>query len=117
MDELLLAVLEFFFEVVVQVLFELAAEVIWRRKGTDAGSMLLLGIAGAVGGWISVLVFPRRLIGVRVAVPGLSLVAAPLATGFVMRAVGIWMRGRRWMASGLATFLGGAVFAFGMALV
>lgn len=48
--------------------------------------------------------------------PGLSLVLAPLATGLVMHLYGQWRRGRGHDTTYLATFWGGSLLAFAMAL-
>jgi len=46
---------------------------------------------------------------------GVSLILAPLGTGAAMHAFGVWRRRRGAPASRLATFWGGALFAFAMA--
>jgi hypothetical protein len=46
----------------------------------------------------------------------LSLVLAPLATGLVMHLYGRWRRGRGHDTTYLATFWGGSLLAFAMAL-
>jgi hypothetical protein len=50
-------------------------------------------------------------------VPGVSLVLSPLSAGLVMKAFGDWRRRRGGDPSFLATFWGGALFAFSFALV
>ena len=47
--------------------------------------------------------------------PGVSLVIAPITAGLVMHAYGVWSEERGRHPSYLATFWGGALFAFAMA--
>ena len=70
-------------------------------------------IGGAVG-WIVWLVFPTRLITNR-RIPGASLVLCPMLAGLAMHYYGRWRESRDAEPSYTATFLGGALFAFGMA--
>ena len=115
------ALLEIFGEAALEILFGLAAEApaaaIERLK--DAGpAALAIGVAfGGAGAGLTSWVVPHRLIVTRPAIPGLSLVVAPLVTGFVMGFLGKQIRrSGRWPSS-VATFRGGVVFAFSMALV
>jgi hypothetical protein len=87
--------------------FEIAATLGWeslkhslRREQKATLWLASVGhfLMGAVAGLASVLILDQRLTP-RAPIPGLSLILVPLATGAVMR------------------WLGGAVFAFGMALV
>ena len=48
---------------------------------------------------------------------GTSLLLSPLLTGALMDRYGDWVEGRGGARSYLSTFWGGALFAFGMALV
>jgi hypothetical protein len=105
-----------------KILFGLAAEApaaaIERLK--DAGpAALTIGVAfgGAGAGLVSSWFVPHRLMVLRPAIPGLSLVVAPLATGFVMGFPGKQIRRSGHWPSSVATFRGGVVFAFLMALV
>lgn len=75
------------------------------------GLLALGGLIGYASGWV----LPRRLVGTA-AVPGLSLVLAPLAAGGVMHFFGAWRRKRGGNPTRLATFWGGASLAFGLAL-
>jgi hypothetical protein len=50
-------------------------------------------------------------------VPGASLALSPLMTGVVMAFYGRWRSRRGHAISSASTFWGGALFAFGMALV
>jgi hypothetical protein len=122
LEALLGVLLEVIGDALLEVLFGLAAEalsgVIKRLK--DAGPVVLtLGLAGAGAGagLLSAWLVPHRLIVGRVVIPGLSLVAAPLVTGFVMGLLGQQIRRAGHWPSSVATFRGGVVFAFSMALV
>jgi len=120
--QLLSTLLEIFFEFVLQMLFELAAEalsaVINRgRQSSPAVSMVGLAFAGAAAGLMSVWLFPHRLIGVRAVLPGVSLLLAPMAAGSAMHLLGNRLRRLGRNPSSLATFGGGALFAFSMALI
>ena len=50
-------------------------------------------------------------------VRGASLLLSPLMTGAIMDRYGEWLEGRGGTRSFIATFWGGALCAFGMALV
>jgi hypothetical protein len=119
---LLGALFEIFGEAALEILFGLAAEALAAAidRLKDAGpAALMIGVAfgGAGAGLISSWLVPHRLILTRPAMPGLSIVLAPLVTGFVMGFVGKQIRrSGRWPSS-VATFRGGVVFAFSMALV
>jgi hypothetical protein len=119
--EVLLSVL---WEGLLQLVGEVLVELGWRTAGEPfrqrgrahpvvAGLGLLL--MGAAMGFLLSLAFPTRLIsGTRV--PGISLVLSPILAGLVMDRYGHWRESRGVEPSYSATFWGGAVFAFGMAL-
>jgi len=120
--ELLGALLEILGEFLLQVFFELAAEALsglikGQRETSPAVSAIRLIFVGAAVGLLSAWLFPHRLIATRVVLPGASLVLAPLATGSVMHFLGRRLRRLGRYASNLATFRGGALFAFSMALI
>jgi hypothetical protein len=121
--------IEFLFEFILEFLFEtilqIAVELGWgsikhaMRKTRKANPILAaIGIAiiGAGLGLIGSGIFPNRLIKPS-PWPGLSLVLAPIGAGTVMQLFGSWRRQRGGDPSSLATFWGGALFAFSMALV
>lgn len=120
--ELFAALLEVFGEFLLQMLFELAAEAVgalihrWRQS-SPAVSAVGLVFVGAAAGLLSAWLFPHRLIETRVAFPGVSLLLAPLATGSAMYLLGERLRRAGRYTSSLATFRGGALFAFSMALI
>ena len=60
---------------------------------------------------------PNRIIQVYAYIPGISLVIAQLVAGVCMHFLGEWRRRQDCKPTALATFTGGATFAFGMALV
>jgi hypothetical protein len=121
--ELLAALLEIVGELLLETLFGLAAEALsalfhrWRQGSPTTGSAVGLAFAGAAAGIFSVWLFPHRLIATRLALPGVSLLLAPLATGFAMHILGKRLRHFGRYASNLATFRGGALFAFSMGLI
>jgi hypothetical protein len=73
-------------------------------------------LMGAVAGVLTSLIWPARLFRPG-PVPGSSLLLSPLVSGIAMNWYGEWREGRGWGRSYIATFWGGALFAFGMAAV
>lgn len=126
MEALLAELLGFVFEIlgefVIQLVFELAAEALAglisnRKERHPAVSAVGLVFGGAAAGFLSAWVFPHRLIVTRVVIPGASLLLGPLATGIAMHWLGKRLRRLERHPTSLATFWGGALFAFSMALV
>ena len=120
--ELLAILLEVVGDFLLQIVFELATEALGRlikdrKQRSPAVSAIGLVFGGAVAGLLSAWLFPHRLIAMRVVVPGVSLMLAPLATGLAMHLLGRRLRRLERRASSLATFWGGALFAFVMAVV
>lgn len=112
------AIWEILLQIVVEVLFELGFESIgesMRRRRRAHPVVALVGavLFGGVAGLATSLLWPARIIKTA-PVPGASLLLSPLLTGLVMDQYGRW---RKDEGSYLATFWGGAFFAFGMALV
>ncbi len=112
-------IIEIFGQLIMAVLIESIAQAFRRDKKVDsrvaAFGLLLLG---AICGGLSCLIYPHRL--VHVSNPrfrGLSLVLAPLGTGTCTSFLGAWLRSRDGRPTAMATFWGGATFAFAMALV
>lgn len=85
-----------------------------RAHPVLAGVGVLL--LGAVAGAITRFIWPARIFQPG-PVRGLSLLVSPLITGVVMERYGEWREGKGAPRSYIATFWGGALFAFGMALV
>ena len=138
MEDLLLqllgAVLEIIGEALLEIVFEVATEALlqtvfetaaaalnglvnrWRERG-PAVSAIGLAFAGGATGLLSAVLFPHRLIAARAVVSGVSLLLAPLATGYAMHLLGDRLRRFGRYPSNLATFRGGALCAFSMALI
>jgi hypothetical protein len=121
--ELLLEVLVYLVaELVLPAALELLAELGFGALGRGAkrargGVLPALGLLllGATAGGLSVWVLPQRL-GSPGPFRGASLVLAPLALGALMSAWGGHRRTRGHETTVLASFWGGAAFAFGFAL-
>lgn len=90
----------------------------WRQRSDANGFLAGLGvlIAGAAAGVITSFLWPERIVGPG-PIPGLSLLFTPLISGVVMERYGQWLDSRGKPRTFMATFWGGALFAFGMALV
>lgn len=105
---------------------EIAGDLIFEVGGAVCDSLdpsardavvvaFLCFVAGAALGLLSGVVLPDRLLP-KPRTAGFSLVASPLACGFVMSAWGSFRRDRGQATSALATFHGAAAFALGAAL-
>lgn len=70
------------------------------------------GIAGGLTRWV----FPSRVLVASV-LPGASLVLSPILNGVFMHYFGAWRARHLRGQSFIATFWGGALFAFGFAVV
>ena len=110
--------LELLIELVIPFLAELAAdsELGRRFRRASGPSFLLIFASGAAAGAASCVIWPGRLIRGAPLVPGISLVLAPFWTGKAMSWVGDRLRARGVKPTALATFRGGALFGFAMAL-
>lgn len=122
-------------EAVIQLLFEMIAELgitsikhasktslstsgpltITESEPTNSilaaiGSIML----GALFGGISVVVLPHRILSPP-KIHGLSMLLSPLLSGLVMHGYGRWRDSQNRGHSRLATFAGGALFAFALA--
>lgn len=75
-----------------------------------------VAILGAIAGALASLLWPARILHPG-PVPGASLLLSPLVNGLVMDRYGRWREGRGDERSTIATFWGGALFAFSMSLV
>ena len=130
MDELLEALIgpliEAIAEALLGALLGLVAEIVvealrgaagWLKEASPVFLTVMLAFVGAGAGFISAWLAPHRLIVAQLAVPGLSLILAPIVTALFMWFLGkLIRRSGRW-ASSLVTLRGGAIFAFSMALV
>lgn len=113
---------ELLVEFVIEVGFDaaLGALIESLQKSTKANPLLAgLGslILGVMTGGVGLLLFRQRLTSWHYPLSGGSLVLAPLLVGIAMRWYGKWRRSRKAESTFLATFAGGALFAFGMASV
>lgn len=116
--DLLEVLIELLFEVAIPMLAELAGDRLYRRKPTASPYPALpILLWGAGAGAVFCLLWPARLIHTAPLFPGVSLLLAPLMAGKAMRSLGERLRARGVEPSSLASFSGGALFAFGMALV
>jgi len=111
--------IEVAFQVVGELLLALGLEAVsqpWRRRRDANKAIVGVGLLalGVAGGAIASLLLPSPILGLGL-VPGLSLVVSPLACGLVLEAYGRFRLARGGDPSYLATFWGGALFAFGMA--
>jgi hypothetical protein len=109
-------------EVLVQAALELAIESIWgtKRRDTDKSPILSamgLILGGAVVGLLFCLLFPHRFLTDRFGFKGSSLIFAPLLTGLAMHFLGTQIRRFGRSPSPLASFWGGALFAFSVTLI
>ena len=112
---------EILLQVVGEVLLELGVESVRdSTRSRKRANPVLAGVGalllGALAGAITRLIWPGRIFDPG-PFRGVSLILSPLVTGFVMKRYGEWRETRGASPSFLATFWGGALFAFGMALV
>jgi hypothetical protein len=77
---------------------------------------VILVMGGAIAGGITTLLVPYRVLDTP-HLRGASLVLSPLITGIVMKAYGSRRERQGLKPSYVATFWGGALFAFAMAAV
>jgi hypothetical protein len=84
-----------------------------RRRANPVFALVGAAVMGGLVGLVTSLVWPTRFFQPG-PLPGASLLLSPLVTGLLMHQYGQWRKGK---GSYLATFWGGALFAFGMALV
>ena len=90
----------------------------FRTRSRAHPVMAAIGIVllGGVAGGLTSLIWPTRVFRPG-PVPGASLVLSPLVTGAMMHRYGDWREDRGGRRSSIATFWGGALFAFSMASV
>jgi hypothetical protein len=112
------AILQLLAEVLLELGFQGLAHSV--RRGRLANPVLAgigLVIIGAIVGFVTCWLFPGPVLHSAPRRPWVSLVLAPLATGAIMHALGSWRRRRGGDPTLLATFWGGALFAFAMSAV
>jgi hypothetical protein len=87
-----------------------------RRQRNPVVTAMGLMLLGAILGGVSVWLLPERFSDPGM-FRGISLVVGPIVLGFMMDRWGRFRRSRGHQTTGLATFHGGAAFAFGVAVV
>ena len=112
--------IELFFQVFLEILWEFGSanyKVTYERPNRHI-VVAALGyfVAGVALGGLSLLFWPNRFFQPG-PIPGLSLLLSPLCVGVTMHAWGELRRKSGHVTTNLATFAGGAAFAFGTALV
>ena len=104
-------------ELLIEGGFQAAGESVRNRsRAHPVVAAIGLVLMGAVAGVLTSLAWPTRILQPG-PVRGLSLVVSPIVNGIVMDRYGQWRENRSGSRSYLATFWGGALFAFSMALV
>ncbi|MCI0567198.1 MAG: hypothetical protein L0Z52_03285 [Acidobacteria bacterium] len=120
--ELVLTMLwEIFLQIVAEVLIEFGFSSIGeslRQRSRAHPVVAGIGVAllGGLAGALTSLIWPTRIFPSG-PLRGASLLLSPLITGVVMDRYGQWREGSGVARSYVATFWGGALFAFSMALV
>ena len=122
-------IIEFVFEIFVELLIEICAQFAFEigfetlshslRKGKKPNPILAytgIAILGFLIGIATSLIFSERIV-TQAPVKGLSLILSPILLGTLMHVFGNWRRQKGHKTSRLATFWGGALFAFSFALV
>jgi hypothetical protein len=115
------ALWEIFLQIVGEILIEFGFGSIgdaFRRRSRAHPIVAGLGVVllGGLAGVLTSLIWPTRLFRPG-PLPGASLLVSPLITGLVMDRYGQWRADHGGARSYVATFWGGALFAFSMALV
>jgi len=120
MEFLLELCIEVFGEAILQILLEAglatAQEAAGRENRNPALATIGYCLFGAILGGLSIWLLPTRLVGTA-PVSGISLVVSPVVMGIVMQLWGGLRRAQGHRTTNLATWYGGAAFAFGLALV
>ena len=124
MDELLLALVELFLNVLLEFAGEIVLDLLSRSAAEmlkpdepphPIGSLLACATYGALGGAISLAVLPQPLF--RPVIHGLSLIVSPVLTGTAMSGIGMLLRKRGKRVVQIESFRYAFAFAFAMALV
>ena len=118
---ILTAVWEILLQIFAEILIEFGFGAIAKAARERSRSHPIITVVGALlsGGLVGVLtslIWPTRIFEPG-PWPGVSLMLSPVITGLVMRSYGQWAERKRGQRSFLASFWGGALFAFSMALV
>ena len=129
MDELLAGVLaaiaEVLFEAFIEIVCEGLTSLLTRRISklfksisdvNPIATTFALGMLGALVGFLSVVVYPHPLVHPS-RLHGVSVIASPLITGFVMAQLGRLLRNHGRKVVPIESFGYGFMFALAMALV
>ncbi|GAC1382168.1 MAG: hypothetical protein NVS3B3_24750 [Aquirhabdus sp.] len=134
MEELLFVILQFFGEILLQLIVELLVEIGWHNKGflREIGRHVLsepfrrkpepwlafigYAIFGTIAGGLSLLLFPFHLIASSV-LQFIGLFSTPLVVGSIMMCVGAWRRRRGEELVRLDRFAYSFIFAFTMGMI
>ena len=123
MEVLFEILLRFVGEMLLQIVFEVLAELglqslqePFRRRPNPWFAAIGYAVFGAISGALSLWIFPVLFIAFRSA-QIVSLVLTPIAAGAVMAAIGAWRRRRDQELIRLDRFAYGYLFALAMAVV
>lgn len=113
--------MEILFEIVIEFLFYVGSEILGelvlgtpfrpKRSVHPVFAYSAIVFVGVLAGTFLFVVVPEPLLPTP-RIPGLSLIVTPLAAGAAMHYFGRWRRGRGREPTWLASFWGGALFAF-----
>lgn len=115
-------------QVLIEVFGQVVIEILWGfvtsayqsafdrpAKNAITGSIGLCLVGTAIGG-LSLLIWPDRVL-LSGLLAGINLVLSPLVVGWALHRWGVFRQSRGHWTSGIASFWGGASFAFGTAIV
>ena len=119
-------ILLFIFEVFINALSAIGSENIWQSELLKRARQRFEGINklfdaircllfGTCLGFIGVLIFPHRMFQYQI-FQGVSLIIVPITVGILMHYWGKYLLAKRGENYFIATFSGGALFAFGASL-
>ena len=113
-------IFEFFLQIIFEFLMEAGLESVRSafgkgKKRSSVSAYFGIAIMGFIVGMIISLCFPERIVK-KPPLKGLGFVVSPLIVGAMMDAFGRWRKKKGHKISRLATFSGGALFAFCSAL-
>jgi hypothetical protein len=126
LDFLLEALVDGLVEVIGELVIAVAAAIavefmayFFERKDSANPVLASFGllILAATSGLATSVALPQRVFPKVLPLPGISLILAPLCTGLLLYFFGEWRRGTGHEPSRLATWWGGGLFAFSMAVV
>lgn len=111
---------EFLLQFVVGILVDRSFEALhhafqYRKEAKRYQAFVGYFILGSFLGILSYWIIPKRVIPLQ-GIPGLSLVLVPLFVGFGMSQWGKYQIRKGSLVTNLASFNGGAIFAFGISL-